>query len=129
MNEQNSIHDVLITGGTVVGTDGEHELDVAIEGDRIAGLHERGTAGEARRVIDATGCLVIPGGIDPHVHYELDFQGILTTEGPEYTEAAHPAHELVTAANARHVDVEFVRAGAWLSWRPQGCDQSPAMCD
>jgi len=69
-----SIHDIVVTGGTVVGPDGEHKLDVAIDGERISGLHGRGEAGQARRVIDATGCLVIPGGIDPHVHYELDFQ-------------------------------------------------------
>jgi L-ascorbate metabolism protein UlaG (beta-lactamase superfamily) len=47
----------------------------------------------------------------------------------EYTEAAHPAHALVAAADARHVDVEFVRAGAWLTWQARGCDQSAAMCD
>jgi hypothetical protein len=30
---------------------------------------------------------------------------------------------------ARHVDVEFVRSGAQLTWRAQGCEQSAAMCD
>ena len=48
---------------------------------------------------------------------------------PEYTEAPHPAHDLAAAAGARHVDVEFVRSGAWLTWRPQACEQSAAMCD
>ena len=47
----------------------------------------------------------------------------------DYTEATHPAHGLVAAAGARHVDVEFVRSGAWLTWRAQGCRQSAAMCD
>ena len=47
----------------------------------------------------------------------------------DYTEAAHPAHGLVAAASARHVDVEFVRSGAWLTWHAQGCEQSAAMCD
>ena len=91
MNEDSNsekVHDVVITGGTVVGPDTESELDVAIDDGRIEGLYERGNAGRGRRVIDANGCLVIPGGIDPHVHYELDFQGILTTEGPEYSHAA-----------------------------------------
>jgi len=98
------VHNVVITGGTVVGPDTERELDVAIDDDRIAGLHEPGTAGEARRVIDASGCLVIPGGIDPHVHYGLDFQGILTTEGPEYTAAA------VHGGNTTVVDFAFQEA-------------------
>jgi len=94
-------HDVVVTGGTVVGPDGERELDVAIDGERISGLHERGSAGEARRVIDAAGCLVIPGAVDPHVHYELDFQGLLTTEGPEYTAAA------VHGGNTTVIDFAF----------------------
>jgi hypothetical protein len=48
---------------------------------------------------------------------------------PDYAEAAHPARALAAAAAERHVDVEFVRAGAWLTWRPQACGQSAAMCD
>ena len=47
MNEQNTIHDVVIAGGVVVGGDGERELDVAVVGERIVGLFERGMAGEA----------------------------------------------------------------------------------
>ena len=82
------VHDVLITGGTVVSAHGESKLDVSIDGEKIAGLHEPGEGGQARRVIDATDCLVIPGGIDPHVHYDLDFQGLLTTESADYTHAA-----------------------------------------
>jgi dihydropyrimidinase len=31
---------------------------------------------------------VIPGGVDPHVHYAMDFQGLLETEGPENSAAA-----------------------------------------
>jgi dihydropyrimidinase len=107
MNQHGSsdaLHDVVVTGGTVVGPDGESELDVAIDGERISGLHERGSAGDARRLIDAAGCLVIPGGIDPHVHYELDFQGILVTEGPEYSEAA------VHGGNTSVIDFAFQEA-------------------
>ncbi|QEC47565.1 amidohydrolase family protein [Baekduia soli] len=82
------VHDVVIAGGTVVGPRDERALDVSIDGERISGLHEPGTAGPAKRTIDATGCLVVPGAIDPHVHYGMDFQGLLVTEGPEYSAAA-----------------------------------------
>ena len=37
-----------MTGGTVVGPDGEHELDVAVDGETISGLHGRGAAGARR---------------------------------------------------------------------------------
>src|SRR4051812_799789 len=83
------MHDLLIAGGTVVTPGGSEPLDVAVDGERIAALAPHGELGrEARRVIDATGCLVIPGGVDPHVHYAMDFEGILTTEGPEFSAAA-----------------------------------------
>lgn len=83
------MHDLLITGGTVVTPAGSEPLDVAIDGEQIAGLAPHGELGtEARRVIDAAGCLVIPGAIDPHVHYAMNFEGVLTTEGPEYSAAA-----------------------------------------
>ena len=71
-------------------------------------------AAAAAEVIGAR--LIVP------IHYGM-------APSPDYTEAAHPAHALAAAAGARHVDVEFVRAGTWLSWRPRGCDQSAAMCD
>jgi hypothetical protein len=33
-----------------------------------------------RRVLDATGCYVMPGGIDPHVHLEMPFMGTYSTD-------------------------------------------------
>jgi dihydropyrimidinase len=88
MSNEQAMHDLVISGGTVVGPSGQSELDVAIDGERISGLHPPGTAGEAKKVIDASGCLVTPGGIDPHVHYAMNFQDLLVTEGPENTHAA-----------------------------------------
>ena len=83
-----SEHDLLIRGGTVVSHEGERQLDVAIDGEKIAALYEPGTDVGAAETIDATGHLVIPGGVDPHVHYAMDFQGLLETEGPENSAAA-----------------------------------------
>ena len=65
--------DVLIVGGTVV--DGNetpaYKADVGITGETIAVVGDLARA-DARRVIDATGLMVAPGFIDPHVHSEGD---------------------------------------------------------
>ena len=61
--------DVIITGGTVVTPGGVGEWDVAIEGERIAAVTERGVLStEGTRVIDASGKIVVPGGVEPHAH-------------------------------------------------------------
>ena len=61
--------DLVIRGGQVVTPDGVGLWDVAVEGERIAAIAAPDTLPrEVGRVIDATGKLVIPGGIDPHVH-------------------------------------------------------------
>jgi dihydropyrimidinase len=74
----------LITAGTVVNADGSYRADVLIEDERIAAVgltDDRTLSGQALnvlgqiavdRVIDAAGRWVIPGGIDPHTHMELD---------------------------------------------------------
>ncbi|MET0781052.1 MAG: amidohydrolase family protein [Microbacterium sp.] len=61
--------DVLITGAQVVTAAGTASVDIGISDGRIASLHVAGAATTAAgRTIDATGKLVLPGGIDPHCH-------------------------------------------------------------
>ena len=61
--------DLVIRGGTVVAPVGVGNWDVAIQGEQIVSLSAPGTpTADVARVIDATGKLVVPGGIDPHVH-------------------------------------------------------------
>lgn len=69
--------DTLIRGDRVVTVNGTGAYDVAIEGQRIAAVAAAGTFNErdAGRVIDARGKLVIPGGIDPHMHCKFQIVG------------------------------------------------------
>ena len=62
--------DLVIRSDRVVTPAGVGACDVAIEGETIVAVATAGTFGRdsARRLIDATGSIVMPGGIDPHVH-------------------------------------------------------------
>lgn len=59
-------YDTVIRGGTVVTAADSFRCDVGIRDGRIAALAEG--LGDASEVIDATDRLVLPGGIDSHVH-------------------------------------------------------------
>lgn len=58
-------HTLVVRGGTVVMPDGVGIRDIAIVGTAIT---EIGTNLRADEVIDASGCIVVPGAIDVHVH-------------------------------------------------------------
>ncbi|MDQ4503555.1 amidohydrolase family protein [Sinomonas sp. ASV322] len=62
--------DLLLTNGVVVTPSGARRLDVGIAGGTIVSLTapEFGAPAEARRTVDLRGQLVVPGGVDPHVH-------------------------------------------------------------
>ena len=67
--------DLLIQNGTVVTETGVYPWDVALSGGKIAAAGEHGTLGEAADKVDASGMLVLPGVIDPHVHIHHPFKG------------------------------------------------------
>lgn len=60
--------DLAILNATVVTEHGERALDVGIEGERIVAVAPRGELPAARRTIDATGMLLLPGAVDVHFH-------------------------------------------------------------
>ena len=66
----------MIVNGTVVNGDGRREADLIIDGEHVSAIVERGqgveAAGPDATVIDAFDCWVVPGGVDAHVHMELD---------------------------------------------------------
>jgi dihydropyrimidinase len=79
---------ILIKNGTVVSATGSQRLDVLISGEMIArvgaGISEAG-----HEVVDATGLLVMPGGIDVHTHLDMPFGG--TTSADDYTTGTQAA--------------------------------------
>jgi len=67
----------VIRGGTVVTADLSYAADVKIESGRIV---EIGDSLSGDETLDATGCYVMPGGIDPHTHLEMPFMGTYSTD-------------------------------------------------
>ena len=64
--------DLIIRGGQVVTPWGVGDWDVAVEGDKIIAVTTPGSlTGEVGRVIDASGKIVVPGGIEPHAHVAM----------------------------------------------------------
>jgi dihydroorotase-like cyclic amidohydrolase len=62
--------DSVISGGQAVLPTGAEPADIGVSGEKIAAIGAPGSLAAlgARRVVDAAGQIVIPGGIDPHVH-------------------------------------------------------------
>ena len=62
--------DLVIRSDRVVTPAGVAACDVAVQGEKIAAVAAAGTfeAASTKRMIDASGKIVMPGGIDPHVH-------------------------------------------------------------
>ena len=73
-------YDTLIQGGTVVTASDSFAADVAIRGGRIVALAENLPAESARQVFSATGCYVMPGGIDVHTHLDMPFGGTTSAD-------------------------------------------------
>lgn len=70
--------ELLIRGARVANADGIQEADVRIVGDTVAEVARGLKPGRGARVIDATGRIVTPGGIDPHTHLHPAFVDDLT---------------------------------------------------
>lgn len=122
----------VIKGGTVVTADLSYQADVKIEGGVIVGIG-KDLSGDT--VLDATGCYVMPGGIDPHTHLEMPFMGtysaddfesgtraalaggttmvvdfVLPNQGQGLMDAAQMWHNKSTRA---HCDYSFHMAVTW----------------
>lgn len=67
----------VIRNGTIVTHDLTYKADVRIEGGVIT---EIGENLKGDRELDATGCYVMPGGIDPHTHLEMPFMGTYSAD-------------------------------------------------
>ena len=70
---------ILIKNGRVITATDDYVADVFIDGETVAAIG-KALPMKADRTIDASGKLVIPGAIDPHVHMELPFGGTVSSD-------------------------------------------------
>jgi N-acyl-D-amino-acid deacylase len=65
------MYDTIISGGTVIDGSGSprFKADIAISDDRVVGVGDF-SGEDAKNSIDASGCLVTPGWVDVHTHYD-----------------------------------------------------------
>ena len=73
---------ILIRNGRVITASDDYQADLYIEGETIQAIGQN-LAVKADREIDASGMLVFPGGIDPHVHLDMPFMGTYSSDNYE----------------------------------------------
>lgn len=70
---------VLIKNGRIITASDNYVADIFIEGETISTIGKKLNV-KSDREIDASGMLVFPGGIDPHVHLEMPFMGTFSSD-------------------------------------------------
>lgn len=72
----------LIKNGRIITATDDYSADILIEGETIKAIG-KDLQVKADKEIDATGKLIIPGGIDPHVHLDMPFMGTYSSDNYE----------------------------------------------
>src|SRR3954470_24139559 len=70
---------LMIKNGRIITAADDYVADVFIDGETVS-MIGKNLPVKADRTIDASGKLVIPGSIDPHVHMELPFGGTVSSD-------------------------------------------------
>jgi len=109
----------LVFGGTVVTEEGRRRADLLVRDGVVVAVGEALEAPAGAERIDAGGCLVMPGGIDPHTHMQLPTMGTVVADDFESGTAA-------AAAGGTTTILDFVgpergqspveALGTWKGW-------------
>jgi dihydropyrimidinase len=83
---------IRIKGGRIVTHDNDFVGDILIEDETITQIGTNLSHISADETIDATGKLVIPGGIDPHCHNDMPYNDSITTTDTFETGSRAAAH-------------------------------------
>jgi dihydropyrimidinase len=70
---------ILVRNGRLITANETRDADILIEDEKISLVSENLQA-DAAEIIDATGKLVMPGGVDPHTHFDLPMFGTVSSD-------------------------------------------------
>jgi dihydropyrimidinase len=73
---------ILIRNGRIITASEDYVADIFIEGEIISSIGKNLSV-NSDETIDASGKLVFPGGIDPHVHLDMPFMGTFSSDNYE----------------------------------------------
>lgn len=73
---------ILIKNGRLITADADSIADIFIEGETVKAIG-KDLPMQADETIDASGMIVMPGGIDPHVHLDMPFMGTFSSDSYE----------------------------------------------
>ena len=73
---------ILIRNARIITAADDYKADIFIEGETISAIGKNLPV-KADKEIDASGKLVFPGGIDPHVHLDMPFMGTFSSDSYE----------------------------------------------
>jgi dihydropyrimidinase len=70
---------MLIKNATLVTDSKTFQADLLIEGEKIIRI-EANMSAPGHEILDATGKMILPGGVDPHVHLDLPMAGTVSSD-------------------------------------------------
>ena len=118
--------DLVISSGTIYSSGNSFVGDIGITGETIAEIKEGGGL-EGKSTIDATGKLVFPGFIDPHVHIHLPFMGTNAIDDHESATKAALVGGTTTIIEMICPGPDDEPANAFAEWR--GLAEKGCCCD
>ncbi|GAA4507773.1 dihydropyrimidinase [Hymenobacter ginsengisoli] len=71
---------ILLKSGRVITADSDSICDILVQDEAIAAIGRNLPMPENVQVIDCAGKLIVPGGIDPHVHLSMPFMGTFSSD-------------------------------------------------
>lgn len=93
--------DLIISNGTLATSEQLIESDIAVDNGEIVAIGDERTLSDADERVDASGLLVMPGVVDPHVHID----GYLSTDSYEAATSAAALGGITSCINF-----------AWEAW-------------